>query len=45
MLLTELTTVLDGFGLGAAPQQIVFGLLILVAVAAFGREPRLRDRL
>ncbi|HSR22703.1 MAG TPA: hypothetical protein VLW53_04075, partial [Candidatus Eisenbacteria bacterium] len=45
VLLTELTTVLDGFGLGPAPQQIVFGLLILVAVAAFGREPRLRDRL
>jgi ribose transport system permease protein len=45
LFLTELTTVLDGFGLGPAPQQIVFGLLILVAVSVFGREPRLRDRL
>jgi ribose transport system permease protein len=45
LFLTELTTVLDGFGLSPAGQQIVFGLLILLAVAAFGRQPRLRDRL
>lgn len=43
MLLTELTTVLDGLGLEPAPQQIVFGLRILVAVGAAGREPRLRS--
>jgi ribose transport system permease protein len=44
LIITVLTTVLLGHGYGIGDQQIVFGLVILVAVAGYGREPRLRDR-
>lgn len=44
LILTELTTILVGRGLDAAYQQIIFGVLILLGVAGYGRERRLRDR-
>jgi ribose transport system permease protein len=44
LFLTALTTVLLGKGADAADQQIVFGLLILIVVAGYGRDRRLRDR-
>jgi ribose transport system permease protein len=45
LVLTVLSTVLVGKGYSSADQQIIFGLLILVVVAGYGRGPRLRDRL
>lgn len=45
LILTELTTILIGRGYELAEQQIIFGLLILVVVAAYGRDRRLRDRI
>jgi ribose transport system permease protein len=44
LILTLLTTVLVGKGASAADQQILSGVLILVVVAVYGREKRLRDR-
>lgn len=44
LLLTVLTTVLVGKGYSTADQQIIFGILILLVVAGYGREVRLRDR-
>ncbi len=45
LLLTVLSTVLVGKGYSSADQQIIYGILILVVVAGYGREPRLRDRI
>ena len=45
LFLTVLTTVLVGHGAEQADQQIVFGLVILLAVAAYGRERRFQDRI
>ena len=45
LLLTVLNTVLVGRGYSAADQQIVFGAIILVVVAGYGRVAPLRDRL
>ncbi len=44
LILTVLTTILVGKGYDQADQQIVFGVLILLVVASYGRERRLRDR-
>ncbi len=44
LILTVLTTILVGKGYSQADQQIVFGVLILLVVAGYGRERRLRDR-
>ncbi|HEY7620152.1 MAG TPA: ABC transporter permease [Solirubrobacteraceae bacterium] len=44
LILTVLTTILVGKGADQADQQIVFGALILVVVAGYGRDARLRDR-
>jgi ribose transport system permease protein len=44
IVLTVLSTVLVGKGYTTADQQIIFGVLILVVVAGYGREARLRDR-
>ena len=44
LFLTVLVTVLIGHGASPAQQQIVYGAIILVAVAIYGRERRLRDR-
>lgn len=45
LVLTVLSTVLVGKGYSNADQQIIFGLLILLVVAGYGRGPRLRDRI
>jgi ribose transport system permease protein len=45
LFLTVLVTVLIGHGVSPATQLIVYGAIILVAVATYGRERRLRDRL
>ncbi|NLT04795.1 MAG: ABC transporter permease [Solirubrobacterales bacterium] len=44
LILTVLTTILVGRGYDTADQHIVFGFLILIVVAAYGRDRRLRDR-
>jgi ribose transport system permease protein len=44
LFLTVLLTVLIGHGATPAVQQMVYGGIILVAVAIYGRERRLRDR-
>lgn len=43
VLLTVLQSILIGFGFTTADRQIVFGVLILLAVAGYIRERRLRD--
>ncbi|HEY2653977.1 MAG TPA: ABC transporter permease [Solirubrobacteraceae bacterium] len=45
LFLTVLVTVLIGHGASAATEEIVYGVIILIAVATYGRERRLRDRL
>ncbi len=45
LLLTFLTTVLIGNGLPNAAQQVLYGVVILLALAVYGREKRVRDRL
>ena len=44
LILTALTTVLIGKGLDANDTQILFGFVILIVVAAYGRERRVRER-
>jgi ribose transport system permease protein len=44
VFLTVLITVLIGHGASKAVEDIVYGVIILVAVAIYGRERRLRDR-
>ncbi len=44
LLLTVVTTVLIGHGLTSADQQIMYGAVILAAMAVYGRERRIRDR-
>ncbi|WP_442542676.1 ABC transporter permease [Arthrobacter sp. KN11-1C] len=44
LLLTVLTTVLVGQGFTGADQQILYGLIILAAMAVYGRDRRLRDQ-
>jgi ribose transport system permease protein len=44
LLMTELSTVLIGKGLSEATQQMLFGALILLAVALYGRQARVQDR-
>jgi ribose transport system permease protein len=44
LFLTVLVTVLVGHGASKAVEDIVYGGIILVAVAIYGRERRLRDR-
>jgi ribose transport system permease protein len=43
IMLTVINTVLLAKGYSNADQQILFGLIILVAVLAYGREPQIRD--
>src|SRR5262249_9205417 len=43
--LTLLTPVLGGPGARPAVEEIVYGLIILAAIAIYGRQRRLRDRL
>jgi ribose transport system permease protein len=44
LLMTELSTVLVGKGLSNAGQQMLFGVLILLVVAIYGRQARVQDR-
>lgn len=44
LILIVLTTIFVGKDIASATQQIIFGLLILVVVAGYGRDRRLRDR-
>jgi ribose transport system permease protein len=44
LILTVVTTILVGKGYDQADQQIIFGVLILLVVAGYGRDRRLRDR-
>jgi ribose transport system permease protein len=45
LILTFLTTILVGHNVGPAANQIIFGALILLVVAGYGRDRRLRDRI
>jgi ribose transport system permease protein len=45
LFLTVLVTVLNGHGASPAIEDIVYGLIILFAVAVYGRERKLRDRM
>ena len=42
-LLTVLTTILVGHGYDTADQQIIFGVLILLVVAGYGRDRTTSD--
>jgi len=44
LVLTELTTILVGHGYDEADQEILFGLIILLVVPAYGRERRVAER-
>ena len=44
MVPTVLSTVLGGKGYTTADQQIILGVLVLLVVAGYGRDARLRDR-
>lgn len=44
LLLTTITTVLVGYGLVKADQQIMYGAIILIAMAIYGRGKKLKDR-
>jgi ribose transport system permease protein len=45
LFVTVLTEVLTGHGASAATNQVVEGAIILLAITAYGRQRRLRDRL
>ncbi len=45
LFLTVLMTVLVAHGASAADKQILYGVIILVAVTLYGRDKRLRDRI
>lgn len=44
MFLEVMTIVLTGHGLGAADQQILYGVILLAAITIYGRGGRVRDR-
>jgi len=45
LLITEITTLLIGLGFSDRIQQIMLGLLIIVLVAIYGREPHVRNQI
>lgn len=45
LILTVLTTIFVGKDVDSATQQIIFGALILLVVAGYGRDRSLRDRI
>jgi ribose transport system permease protein len=45
LFLAVLNTVLVGHGAAAQDQDILYGVVLVVAVASYGRERRLRDRI
>ncbi len=44
LILTVVTYLLDAHNYSAGVQEMVYGLLIMIVVAAYGRERRIRDR-
>ncbi|WP_262107242.1 ABC transporter permease [Arthrobacter sp. Marseille-P9274] len=44
LMLTVITTVLIGHGLATSDQQILYGVVILIAMAIYGRGRKLSDR-
>jgi ribose transport system permease protein len=44
LIITELNAILTAHNLSSADQQILYGVLILLVVASYGRESRLSDR-
>jgi len=45
LLLTLVSTVTSGAGYSESAQEVIIGIVILAAVAAFGREAHVRDRI
>lgn len=45
LILTLLSTILVGHGYDTSDQQVIFGVLILLVVAGYGRDRKLRDRI
>ncbi|HVT71113.1 MAG TPA: hypothetical protein VHF26_25430, partial [Trebonia sp.] len=43
--LTELTTLLVGFSLSSSAQEAVLGIVIVIVIAAYGREQPLSHRI
>ena len=44
LAITQLTTLLVGAGLGSAMQEALLGILVILLVAAYGREPHVAAR-
>lgn len=44
LILTLLSTILVGYGFDSADTQILFGAIILLVVAGYGRSERIKDR-
>jgi ribose transport system permease protein len=45
LFLAVVNTVMVGHGAGAPDQDILYGAVLVIAVASYGRERRLRDRI
>ena len=45
IILTEITTLLVANNVGAAAQQTLLGLIVIIVVASYGREPSVASRL
>lgn len=45
LALTEISTMLVGYGLSSAAQQAVFGGILVAVVATYAREPSIRSRI
>jgi ribose transport system permease protein len=45
LILTQITTLLIGYGLSDSMQQAVLGVVIVVVVATYAREPHVRNRI
>jgi ribose transport system permease protein len=44
LILTVVTYLLEAHNYSAGVQEMVYGVLIMIVVAAYGRERRIRDR-
>ena len=45
IILTELTTILIGFNIFGAQEQLILGLVIVLVVLVYGRESHIRMRI
>lgn len=45
LALTEIGTILVGYGLDSPTQQIIYGLLVLLMIGVYGRERHVRERI